>query len=148
MYHVPPSQHVTCLNGPLKVDYDFSSHHHSSTSSISSTTIATPVTSGKTRSGPTPAVVQESSKSLIRSSREFLTRSWNSAHNFMEDNPEAGSSTSKFPIETYQGLDEATAKRIKQFEDETKAMMKRNIQEMARHGPDPRNTPRGTEIKF
>jgi hypothetical protein len=42
------------------------------------------------------------------------------------------SSTTKFPIETYQGLDEATAKRIKQFEDETKAMMSRNLMEISR----------------
>ena len=31
-----------------------------------------------------------------------------------------------FPIETYQGLDEATAERIKRFEDETKAMLMRS----------------------
>ena len=33
---------------------------------------------------------------------------------------------SKYPIETYQGLEEATAERIKRFEDETKAMLMRN----------------------
>ena len=32
----------------------------------------------------------------------------------------------KYPIETYQGLEEATAERIKRFEDETKAMLMRN----------------------
>ena len=34
--------------------------------------------------------------------------------------------SSKYPIETYQGLEEATAERIKRFEDETKAMLMRN----------------------
>ena len=38
---------------------------------------------------------------------------------------EKGDST-KYPIETYQGLEEATAERIKRFEDETKAMLMRN----------------------
>ena len=33
---------------------------------------------------------------------------------------------SMYPIETYQGLEEATAERIKRFEDETKAMLMRN----------------------
>jgi hypothetical protein len=38
---------------------------------------------------------------------------------------EKGDNT-KYPIETYQGLEEATAERIKRFEDETKAMLMRN----------------------
>ena len=33
---------------------------------------------------------------------------------------------SQYPIETYHGLQEATAERIKRFEDETKAMLMRN----------------------
>ena len=38
---------------------------------------------------------------------------------------------SKFPIESYHGLDEATAKRIKQFEDETKSMMTKQFEDQA-----------------
>lgn len=34
--------------------------------------------------------------------------------------------SSKFPIETYHGLDEATAERIRRFESETKAMLTRS----------------------
>jgi hypothetical protein len=63
----------------------------------------------------------------LRSSREFLARSWNSAHNFLDENPDK----SKFPIESYHGLDEATAKRIKQFEDETKSMMTKQFEDEA-----------------
>jgi hypothetical protein len=58
-----------------------------------------------------------------------LARSWNSAHNFGDDASEFAAAA-KFPIETYHGLDEATAKRIKTFEAETMAAMRRSLQEM------------------
>ena len=42
----------------------------------------------------------------------------------------------KFPIETYAGLEAATAERIKKFEAETKAMMGRPVTVIAKSGSD------------
>ena len=54
--------------------------------------------------------------------------------------------SSKYPIETYQGLEEATAERIKRFEDETKAMLMRNSRsDLTPATPEMGRTTSGTE---
>ena len=55
--------------------------------------------------------------------------------------------SSKYPIETYQGLEEATAERIKRFEDETKAMLMRNSRsDLTPATPEMGRTTSGTSI--
>ena len=49
---------------------------------------------------------------------------------FLIDNSQ-NADKSKYPNESYRGLDEATAKRIKQFEDETKSMMTKQFEDQA-----------------
>ena len=55
-----------------------------------------------------------------------------------------GSNDTKFPIETYAGLDEAMAEKVKRFEDETKAMLKRG----KAGGVDPTAMTGETKIHF
>ena len=142
---------------PQMMSHLVSSHHHHHSSSISNISVTSSTSSSRSAGKSASTSAQESSKSLLRSSREFLARSWTSAQNFMDDAtydfamppPPTTSllppnkSGAKFPVDPFQGLDESMAKRIRQFEDESREMTASAFRQIAKSATETSMTSTG-----
>ena len=110
-HQLHPSQNVT-QSGSTQ-------HHSSSASQVASISSAT-VKSAESQYHHTMA------QSSFNSAIAATTNIGGDGHKMHLHDIADVADASNFPIETYQGLEEATAERIKRFEDETKAMLMRS----------------------